>query len=299
MPLTIRFENYGDPSVLHARDEELPPPGPGQVRVRNRSISVNPADWMVVAGVFRSQLALAAHPVPGVESAGVVTAVGRGPGRFRVGDEVIRQGESNAYRAEGNYPANQLLPAPAGLDADQAATLGVAAGTAYSALRQIGVGAHDTVLVHAAAGGVGSAAVQIARSLGARVVATASERNHDHLRSLGAEPVSYGPGLLARVRALGRVTAVLDAAGNPESVATTVEVLPDPRRAVTALGNRHAHAAGIAGVRQFPGRVQAVLDLALRGALRFEVERVPLAEARRALEASRAGHVRGKLVLVP
>jgi NADPH:quinone reductase-like Zn-dependent oxidoreductase len=293
------FEKYGDPSVLRSRAEKSSDPGQGEVRVANRSIGVNPADWMVLAGIFRWHLSLGRHPVPGVESAGVVQAIGRGVDGLEVGDEVIRQGESNSYRCAGNYARNELIRKPAGLDVDQAATLSIAGGTAYSAIRQIRVGAADTVLIHAAAGGVGSAAVQIAGSFGARVIGTASERNHDYLRSLGAEPVAYGPGLVQRVRRLGPITAVLDAAGNPESVAATVELLPDLGRAVTALGNPHASAAGISGVHQAPDRVDAVLKLAVQGKLKFEISRMPLAQARLALERSVAGHVRGKIVLIP
>lgn len=131
------------------------------------------------------------------------------------------------------------------------------------------------------------------------MIATGSNRNHGYLHSFGAEPVTYGPGLVERVRELGEVTAVFDAAGNPESVVATVELLRDRRRAVTALGNQYAYAAGTAGVHQAPQRVAAVLKLTEDGKLIFEIERMPLTQARRTLERSAAGHVRGKIVLVP
>jgi NADPH:quinone reductase-like Zn-dependent oxidoreductase len=184
--------------------------------------------------------------------------------------------------------------------ATQAAALPVAAGTAYSALRQIEVGPGDTVLIHGAAGGVGTAAVQIARDLGARVIGTASPANRDYLTSIGAEPVVYGAGLADAVRILGEVTSVFDAHGGADSVAATRALLPDLTRAVTAARDQHSADAGIAPVTATDDRLRAVVALAERGVIRFPIaERLPLIEAAKAFEISYGGHVRGKLILVP
>jgi len=154
--------------------------------------------------------------------------------------------------------------------------------------------------VHAAAGGVGSAAVQIAKALGAKVIGTASEANHEYLRSLGAEPVAYGSGLVDRIRAVGEITASVDAVGGAESAAATAELLADRSRAVTAVADEHTAAAGIAGVERAPDYVESTAKLAAEGKLSFVIaERIPLSDAEKALEISYGGHVRGKLVLVP
>lgn len=157
----------------------------------------------------------------------------------------------------------------------------MAGGTAYSALKQVGVGEGDTVLIHAAAGGVGSAAVQIAQALGARVIGTASEANQEYLRELGAEPVTYGPGLVDRVRSVaedaGDVTAVLDAAGTGESVAATLELLADRNRAVTTVPGKQSQDAGIAAVQQHEARIMEVASLAAEGLITFTIaHRLPL-----------------------
>jgi NADPH:quinone reductase-like Zn-dependent oxidoreductase len=300
MSAKIFFEKYGSPKVLREADDTLPEPGAGQVRIANRAISVNPVDWKVVAGYLKEFLPLELPAVPGNETAGVVEAVGPGTDGFAVGDEVIWSGFTGAYVAAANVEATALTSKPANIDFEQAASLPVAGGTAYSEVHQIGIGSGDTVLVHGAAGGVGSAAVQIAKALGARVIGTASVANHAYLASIGAEPVVYGDGLVERVTALGPITASVDTYGGAASVAATVQLLPDLSRAVTAVSDEHSAAAGIASVVAAPDRLAAVVKLAEQGALRFAIaERFPLADAAKALELSYAGHLRGKIILVP
>jgi NADPH:quinone reductase-like Zn-dependent oxidoreductase len=154
--------------------------------------------------------------------------------------------------------------------------------------------------VHGAAGGVGSAAVQIARDLGARVIGTASPANHSYLASLGAEPVSYGPDLVCAVRAIGAVSAVFDTHGGEQSIAAIQALAPDLARAVTTVPDERATAAGLALATRNEHALAALIALVERGALRFPIaQRVPLAHAAQALAISSAGHVRGKLILVP
>src|SRR5262249_35286089 len=131
LSVSICFDDYGDSSVLRVREEELPPPGTGEVRLENRAIAVNPADWKTVFGYARNFLPLELTAVPGNESAGVVTAVGPGVDGLRVGDEVIRFGITNSYRSEANFLASELVPKPADIDFEQAASLTVAGCSAY------------------------------------------------------------------------------------------------------------------------------------------------------------------------
>jgi enoyl reductase len=300
MGVRMQFAAFGGPEMVTAAEEELPPPADADVQVAVRAIGVNPMDWKVVAGYLEGFLPLQLPAVPGCEAAGTVTAVGKGVTAFRPGDEVIWNGVVGGYRAVANFPASQLTPIPAGLDFEQAACLAIAGGTAYSALVQLGIGPGDTVLIHGGAGGVGSACVQVARNLGARVIATASKPHHEYLRELGAEPVAYGEGLVDRVRALGSITAVVDTVGGEEPTAATVELLGGHGAAVTTVPGKESNAAGIARVRQLEGRVAEAARLAAGGKLRFSIEeRLPLTEAARALGMSRAGHVRGKILLVP
>jgi NADPH:quinone reductase-like Zn-dependent oxidoreductase len=298
--IKMTFDHFGSPDVVKVGEEALAAPGEDEVQVVFRAVSVNPVDWKLAAGYLQQWVPLDLPAVPGSEAAGVVEAVGPGVSDVAVGDAVIWNGFTGGYSSAANVPARQLTPLPAGLDFEQGACIPVAGGTAYSAVIQIGAGAGDTILVHGAAGGVGSAAVQIARALGARVIGTASEANHGYLRELGAEPVTYGDGLVERVRALGSVTAVVDTVGGEDTTAATAELLGSHGTAVTTVPSRWSQAAGIAAVRQLEGRVAEVARLAAGGKLRFNIaERLRLVEAARALEISRAGHVRGKIVLIP
>lgn len=304
MSTRIYFTGYGEPTVLQVGPEELAPPGPGQVRVQFRAVGVNPADWRLVTGVLKDSMPLEFPAVPGSEAAGVVTEVGPAFEGFSVGDEVIWNGLPGAYRTEAVLSADQLTPVPVGVSLEQAACIPVAGGAAFSALKQLAVGPDDVVLIHAAAGGVGSAAVQIAQAFGAGVIGTASEDNQDYLRELGAFPVTYGPGLAERIRAAaqdaGPVTAVLDAVGTEESVTATVGLLSDRSRAVTTVPGTRSEEAGIASVQLQEGRIWEAATLAAEGLLTFTISgRFPLIEAADALEASRTGHVRGKIVLFP
>jgi NADPH:quinone reductase-like Zn-dependent oxidoreductase len=182
---------------------------------------------------------------------------------------------------------------------DEAAGLPLAGLTALRLLTRLEVGEGDTVLVHAAAGGVGSLAVQIARSLGARVIGTASERNHDRLRELGAEPVAYGDGVVERVKALAPegVDAVADFVGGVLDVTT----------AVLAEGGRHASSAdgSVAGagghyvwVRPDGGELTRLTELVERGDLSVPIARAfALEELADAFLLNQEGHTAGKIVV--
>ncbi len=306
MSTVVVFEAFGGPETLRVDDEHVAEPGPGQVRVANRVVGVNPADLKRLAGEFGGR-------VPGVlgfEAAGVVDAVGPDVPDLTPGDAVVWHG-TGAQRELSLVRADHVRRTPASVPLEQAAVLPVAAATAFSALVQADVGEGDVVLVHGASGGVGSAAVQIATALGARVVGTASPANHDYLRGLGATPVAYGPGLVDAVRALpdglDAVSVVVDLVGSADALAATVALLgedlapatpDDPPSAVTIVGSDASRAAGVVDKVDAKGALDEVLALAEDGRLRAEVSaRFPLAEAAEALRLVAGGHVRGKVVL--
>ncbi|MFF3066542.1 zinc-binding alcohol dehydrogenase family protein [Oerskovia sp. NPDC057915] len=306
MSTAIFYDRHGGVDVLRVGDEPVPAPGEGELLVANRVVGVNPADVKKLAGKFGGSDDF--PQVLGFEAAGVVEAVGEGVEGFAVGDEVVWSG-TGAQRERSVVTATKARIKPANVPFDQAAVLPVAASAAFSALVQAGVGDKDVVLVHGASGGVGSAAVQIAKALGARVVGTASERNHDYVQGLGATPVEYGPGLVDAVRALpdglSDVTAVVDTVGSPETVAQTVELLgtdglerDGAPRAVTLVESDESLAAGIASKVSQKGALAEVLALAEAELLSSEISaRYPLAEAARAVEQVAGGHARGKVVL--
>ena len=300
----MTYDAYGDPSVLRLTQQPRPRLGPGEVLVRVRSASVNPVDWKLMSGGLDAVMDVRFPVVPGWDVAGVVEAVGFDTPEFVAGDEVIAYARKD-YVHGGTFaeyvtvPARSLAPRPRSLSWDEAAGLPLAGLTAWRVLKRLGVGEGDTVLVHGAAGGVGSIGVQLARSLGARVIGTASEPNHDRLRELGAEPVTYGDGLADRVRAL--------APEGVDAVADFVGGVLDTTLAVLAEGGRHASIAD-ASVAQAGGsyvwvrpdgvELAELGDLADAGALAVPVARTfPLEELADAFRFSAEGHAAGKVVV--
>jgi NADPH:quinone reductase-like Zn-dependent oxidoreductase len=306
---------FGGPESLKVVDEEPPAPGPGEVLLEVRAAGVNPIDAKSYSGAFGSDPAQLPIRL-GYEAAGVVRAVGpdaEGPaGPVRVGDEVI------AYRITGGYaeqvvvPASAVVPKPAAMSWEAAAGLMLAGVTAVHALHVVHAAPGETLLVHGAAGGVGSVAVQLAAARGVRVIGTASAASHDLLRELGAEPVTYGPGLADRVRALAPdgVAAAFDTVGTDEAVDVSIELVGDLGRIVSIASFGYGAERGIVRIGGGPGadpgtqlRNAARLDLVRAvtdGALKVLVAGTyPLVEAAEAHRAIMSRHRPGKLVLVP
>lgn len=300
----MTYDTYGGVEVLSETRIPVPKVGPGEVLVRVRCASVNPVDWKIMAGGLDGLMDVVYPVVPGWDVAGTVEYVGIDTPEFTTGDDVIAYARKD-YVHGGTFaefvtvPVRALAPKPASLTWQQAAGLPLAGLTAYQLLTRLDTGKEDTVLVHGAAGGVGSLGVQIARALGARVIGTASARNHDRLRELGCEPVEYGDGLAERVHALAPdgVTVVADFVGG----------VLDTTLAVLAEGGRHASIAdhtvlGSGGqwmwVRPVGADLAELGRLADAGQLTVTVaETFPLAELAAAFELSREGHAAGKIVL--
>ncbi|MFD8695765.1 NADP-dependent oxidoreductase [Kitasatospora purpeofusca] len=302
----IAIHRYGGPEVVEYTDLPDPKVGPDSVLVQVRAAGVNPVDWKVRDGRLDGLLDAHFPLVMGWDAAGVVRAVGGGVTEFAPGDEVygyVRKDtvEHGTYAELVAAPVRTLARKPAALDWAQAGGLPLAGLTALQSLRAVGAGPGDTVLVHAAAGGVGHLAVQIARALGARVIGTAGERNHDYLRELGAEPVRYGEGLAERVGALAPegVDAAVDLVGG-DAVEVSAGLVADPARiasvadfGVKALGGRYVW------VRPDAAGLAELAALADEGRLTVTVASTfPLAQAASAQALSAEGRTRGKIVLL-
>lgn len=300
----IATTTYGGPDVLSLMDLPDPKVGPDSVLVRTRAAGVNPVDWKILAGGLDGVLRVHFPLIPGWDLAGVVEAVGVGITEYAPGDEVIGYVREDhvqwgTFAEKVAAPVRTLAKKPRSLDWHQAAALPLAGLTAWQAIAAVGLRAGETLLVHAAAGGVGSLAVQIARARGARVIGTASEANHAHVRELGGEPVTYGDGLADRVRALAPdgVDAVVDFAGKTAEVSRglmrgAVRLASIVDGSVKAIGGRYVF------VRPSTADLTALGELADAGKLSVPVAEVfPLARAAEALARSKDGHTRGKLVI--
>ncbi|POX40237.1 alcohol dehydrogenase [Streptomyces sp. Ru73] len=301
----ITANKYGDPDVLELTDQPDPKLGPDSVLIRVKAAGVNPVDWKILAGYLDPILHVHFPLIPGWDVAGVVEAVGADATEYQVGDEVIGYVRKDEVQ-HGTFaelvaaPVRTLAHKPAALDWQQAAGVPLAGLTAYQTLKRLGVSSGDTVLVHAAAGGVGTFAVQIAVAWGARVIGTAGEHNHDFLRSLGAEPVTYGDGLADRVRALAPdgVDAAADFVGG-DAVDVSQQLLKDRSRVASIVENDVTDKGGhLVWVRPDSADLTALADLADAKKLTVNIDTaLSLSQAAEAFRRSQSGRARGKIVL--
>lgn len=295
------FSEFGGPEVLRVMELEAPQAGPGQVRVRVRAAGVQPYDAAVRAGWTPPGVSKELPRIPGNEFAGVVDQVGEDVTGVSPGAEVLGFTQLGAYAEYVVVPATDLAAKPAGVPWEVAGGLTAGVQTAEIALDGLGVGEGDTVLIHAAAGSVGSAAVQIARLRGATVIGTAREENHEYLRELGAIPVVYGDGLADRVRALapGGVDAALDGAGG-HALEVSLELVKDRERILTLVEHGKAAELGVKltqGVRTAE-RLGRYARLYAEGFFAFPIRRAfPLEQAADAHREIETGHGRGKIVI--
>jgi NADPH:quinone reductase-like Zn-dependent oxidoreductase len=303
----IATDRFGGNDVLELT--ELPDPivGPDTVLVRTKAVGLNPVDWKSVRGGLKERFPNHFPLVPGWDVAGVVERVGPAVTEFAEGDEVM------AYDREDHVqwgtlaelvgvPVRCVAPKPAALGWAEAGALPLAGLTAYQCTLAAGIGPGDTVLVHAASGGVGTFAVQFAAWAGARVIGTASPANHDHVRGLGAEPVEYGDGMVSTVRALAPdgVSVSVDLAGG-DALEATLDLGGDGLRLVSvtnpdrvkALGGRYIF------VRPNAEQLAELGRFASEGSLTIHVrETFPFERAVDALARVEEGHGPGKVVVV-
>ncbi|MGH9104484.1 MAG: NADP-dependent oxidoreductase, partial [Acidimicrobiales bacterium] len=283
------------------------------VLVEVRAAGVNPIDYKLYRGgpgADPSKLPMRL----GFEVAGVVVEARDGAldGPLREGDEVIAYPVGGAYASALVTAAANVVHKPANIGFEEASGLMLAGVTAVHALHAVKAGPGDTLLVHGASGGVGLMVVQLAVKDGVQVIATASEANHQRLRELGAEPVSYGDGLLQRARSLapGGADAAIDIAGTGEAIDTSLALVADRGRIATLVAFERAQATGIKALGGGPGadpgsdiRAAARLQLARLagdGRLRvFLAATYPLAHAGAAHQALASGRAHGKVALVP
>jgi NADPH:quinone reductase-like Zn-dependent oxidoreductase len=300
----ITYSEYGSPDVLGLTEQPMPKVGPGMVLVKVKAASVNPVDWKIMAGYLDAAMDLQFPAIPGWDVAGVVESVGIDSRQFKPGDEVISYGRKD-YVHGGSFaeyialPERLLARKPASLEWSESAGLPLAGLTAYQVLNRLGLTSGETVLIHGGAGGVGSLGVQIAVALGADVIATASEKNHDFLRSLGAHPITYGEGLAGRVRSIrpGGVEVVADFVGG--NLEATLAVLAEGgRHASIADSDVEEHGGTWMWVSPVGAQLQELADLVDDRKMRVEVAKVfPLAHAAEAFRLNMEGHTRGKIVV--
>lgn len=294
----VQFSQYGPPSVVHVADVAEPHAGPGEIRISVRASGFSAGETTIRSGARKDTMPVVFPFRTGYDAAGVVDEVGKGVAGIEPGAHVFGMTDANRRGANAEYAVLvHWATKPARWSWAEA---GGAAGAIETATRVLDQLPGGTILVHGAAGGVGTVAVQMAIARGATVIGTASPHNHDFLRSLGAKPTTYGPGLVDRV---GSVDAVFDCAGG--ALPDLIEIAGDPARVVTITdatapqhGVHFSHSAAIPGADPLAvhGLATAV-KLAEEGRLRIPVAATfPLSEAAAAHELSESRHARGKIV---
>jgi NADPH:quinone reductase-like Zn-dependent oxidoreductase len=299
-PENMQAVEVAPDGTLSVQTRPVPKPGAGEVLIRVRAAGVNPVDWKIA----QRRIGM----VPGTDVAGTIDSLGEGVSGFAVGDQVLGFArQSGSYAEYAVVPANSLAKKSKALSFEQAAGVPIAGETAYRSLHEAAkIQRGQTVLIHGAAGGVGSAAVQIAKAAGARVIGTASASNHEFLKSIGAdEVIDYRSQRFEDVvKNVDLVLNTVDGATATRSIA----VLRAGGTLVSVAGSPDASACAAAQVTcTRPNRdtgasnadmLQRVMQLADAGKFKVHVdEGFAMADAAKAWDKSRGGHTRGKLVI--
>ena len=314
MMKAIAIQEFGGRDTLQLMDVPVPDVGPHDVLIRVKAAGVNPVDWKIREGLLREVLPHAFPIILGWDVAGVVHQVGSKVSDHHVGDAVyaycrLPLVQRGAYAEYIDLPADHVAKKPTTLSFVQAASVPLSALTAYQSLFDAGgLQRGETVLVHAAAGGVGGFAVQLAKQHGATVIGTASPHNHDYLRDLGVDRViDYTTQDVRRVIREwypAGLDFIYDCVGG-EVLKQSVEILNPTGRLVTIAERDHAQTMKAQGINvQFvfvtPNvrQLEALTTMADQGQLQTHVSGTfPLEAAAQAHEILEARHVKGKLVL--
>ena len=300
-PEKMQAAEVGEGGTLSVQTRPVPWPGPGEVLIKVRAAGVNPVDWK--AAMRRLGM------VPGTDVSGTIETLGEGVTGWKVGDQVLGFArQSGSYAEYAVISVTSLARKPVSMTFEQAAGVPIAAETAYRALHETGkIERGQTVLIHGAAGGVGSSAVQIAKAAGARVIGTASSNNQEFLRSLGVdEVIDYKSQRFEDV--VKNVDLVLNTA-DADTTARSIGVVRAGGTLVSIVGPPNPEACAAAKIRcARPNRetgasnadmLARVVELADAGKFKVYVDATyPLADAAKAWEKSREGHTRGKLIIV-
>ena len=301
----VQYDEFGGVDVLRVAKVPVPEPGPDEVLVEVAAAGINPGEAYVREGRYAQRWPSTFPSGQGSDLAGTVRALGPGVDAVAVGDEVFGWTDLRASQAEYVVvPVRQVLAKPSELAWEQAGALHVVGATAWAAVRAVDPRPGETVVVSAAAGGVGVLTVQLARRTGATVVGVASEANHDWLRAHGVVPVAHGDGLVDRIRAAApTVDAFIDLFGDGYvDVALALGVPPDRIDTIIDFAAVEEHGVKADGnaVGARPEVLAELAALLAKGELELPVAATyPLERVQDAYRELERRHTRGKIVLVP
>ena len=302
----VRFDEYGGVDVLEVREVEDPVAGPGRVVVAVKAAGINPGEIAIREGRMHERWPATFPSGEGTDLAGGVRGVGEGGTRCAAGDAVLGWTEERASHAElASVPEDQLAPKPPELSWEVAGSMFVVAMAGYASVDAVAPEEGETVVVSAAAGGVGSVAAQLARRTGARVIGLAGEGNHDWLRGHDIVPVTYGEGQEKRIReaADGRVDAFIDNfGGGYVDLALELGVATERINTIADFAAAQRHGTSSQGTHAIATAplLEELAGLVAEGALEIPVARTyPLDRVQDAFRELAERHTHGKIVLLP
>jgi NADPH:quinone reductase-like Zn-dependent oxidoreductase len=307
MTKAVRYDEFGGIEVLRVDEIDRPVPGDEQVLVRVKAAGINPGEAAIRTGTMADIFPSTFPSGQGSDLAGIVAEAGVGVDRFSVGDEVIGFSEKRATQAELVLAdVDNLTPKPRNVSWEVAGGLYVAGVAAWGAVHSVQLDKGETVVVSAAAGGVGSLAVQLARRAGATVIGLASQYNHEWLQSHGVIPVLYGDGVIDRINAAAPsgIDAFIDTHGG--GYVELALALGVPVERIDTIADFAA--AAKYGVMTEPGTnarpgAEVLAELAAliaEGHLEVPIANVyPLTHVSQAYTELERRHTHGKIVLVP
>jgi NADPH:quinone reductase len=306
VPRAVQFDEYGGLDVLTVREVELKELGKEDVLVEVKAAGINPGEASIRKGLLAEKWPSTFPSGEGSDLAGVVKEVGIDVEGFAPGDEVLGWSWERSSHAEGAViPADQLIRKPADLSWEAAGSLYVVGVTAFAAVRAVDIGEGDTVVVSAAAGGVGTITVQLLKVRGADVVGLASPDHHDWLRAKGITPVTYGEGVTQRVLEAtpDGIDAFIDLYG-PEYVDLAVQLDVPPAKIETIIAWEKAQEIGAktegSSDATSPEILGEMAELVAAGKIEVPIAATyPLEEVREAFEQLEDRHTLGKIVLIP
>ena len=306
MPRAVQFDEYGGLDVLTVREVELPELGKEDVLVEVKAAGINPGEAAIRKGLLHDRFPASFPSGQGSDLAGVVKEVGIDVVGFAAGDEVLGWSWTRSSQAEEVIvPAEQLITKPTDLSWEAAGSLYVVGVTAFAAVRAVDISEGDTVVVSAAAGGVGTITVQLLKVGGANVVGLASADHHDWLREKGVTPVAYGEGVMQRILEAtpDGIDAFIDLYG-PEYIDLALELDVPAAKIETIISYERAQEVGAkmegSSDATSPEILKEMAELVAAGKIEVPIAATyPLDEGREAFEQLEDRHTLGKIVLVP
>jgi NADPH:quinone reductase-like Zn-dependent oxidoreductase len=302
----VIMDSFGGLEKLDLREVAEPHAHAGQIRVHVAAAGLNPMDWIMTANdTAGARFGLSLPTGFGSDYAGIVDEVGTGVTGFAIGDRVFGSAISRSVADYVIIDLERPLSlgdgvhrTPDGIDDITASTLSIAARTASAALAVLKLERGNTILIGGAAGGVGVFAIQLARLAGVNVIGTGSVSSFDYLRGLGAEPVTYGAGLVERVQALAPdgITAATDLYGSETVEAARQLGVPDTR--ISVIATQIAGVRGVSGIDAAPGTLEDIAELVATGKLQVPIAATyPIEQIRAAAEFQSSRHAHGKVVV--